>query len=92
MIRPETLLHQANTAEQAGRRQLAENLRRAAELVAVPDDFLLQVYNALRPQRATAAELAALAARLREEFHAPACARWVEDAAAVYASHRLLRS
>ena len=53
MISSETLLHQAEVAEQAGRRQLGENLRRAAELVPVPDDFLLQVYNALRPHRST---------------------------------------
>ena len=78
--------------EQAGRRQLAGNLRRAAELVSVPDDFLLQVYNALRPRRSTAPELAALAARLCDEFHAPACARWVQEAAAVYARYGLLRS
>jgi propanediol dehydratase small subunit len=92
MIRPETLLHQAAVAGQAGRPQLADNLRRAAELVAVPDDFLLQVYNALRPRRSTTAELTALATRLRDEFQAPASARWVQEAAAVYARRRLLRS
>lgn len=92
MISYETLVHQAEIAERAGRRQLAENLRRAAELVDVPDDFILQVYNALRPRRSTAAELAAYALRLRDEFHAPHCARWMEEAAAVYAGRHLLRS
>ena len=82
MISYETLLHQSEIAERSGRRQLAENLRRAAEVVQVPDDFILEVYNALRPRRSTATELAAYAVRLRDEFHAPHCAPWVEEAAA----------
>ena len=92
MISSETLVHQSEVAEGAGRRQLAENLRRAAELVRVPDEFILEVYNALRPRRATAAELAAYAVRLREEFQAPHCARWIEEAAEAYTKRRLLRS
>ena len=83
MITPETLDRQSGIAARAGR---------AAELVGVPDDFILQVYNALRPRRSTAAELAALARRLRDEYHAPHCAQWVEEAAAVYTRHSLLRS
>lgn len=87
----ETLLHQSEVAERAGRRQLAENLRRAAELVRVPDDFILQVYNALRPRRSTAAELAAYALRLRQEFQAPHCARWIEEATEAYTQRHLLQ-
>ena len=45
---PATLRMQAEVALAAGRTQLAENLERAAELAAVPDDLLLQVYTALR--------------------------------------------
>ena len=48
---------QAEVALAAGRTQLAESLERAAELAAVPDELLLEVYTALRPRRATAAEL-----------------------------------
>jgi len=90
MISAETLLHQAAGAEQSGRRQLAEDLRRAAELVPVPDDLILEVYNALRPGRSTAAQLAALARRLREQYAAEQCARWIEEAAAVYSRRGLL--
>jgi len=90
-IAPETLLHQATVAERAGRRQLGQNLRRAAELVQVPESLILEVYNALRPRRSTAAELSALARRLREEYHAPHCARWVDEAAASYFARGLLR-
>ena len=49
---------QAAVAFAAGRTQLAESLERAAELAAVPDELLLEVYTALRPHRSTAAELA----------------------------------
>ena len=51
-IAPETLELQAQIAESAGRRQLAENLRRAGELVKVPETKILEVYQApeTRPQ------------------------------------------
>ena len=52
-IAPETLELQAQVAESVGRDTLARNMRRAAELIKVPDDELLQVYNSLRPYRST---------------------------------------
>jgi propanediol dehydratase small subunit len=90
-IARETLLHQAEVAAAGGHRQLAENFRRAAELVDVPDNIILQIYDALRPFRATQQELGSLADRLRTQFQAPECARWVEEAAEVYARRGLLR-
>jgi propanediol dehydratase small subunit len=54
---PATLRLQAEIARAAGRTQLAANLDRAAELATVPDELLLEIYTALRPGRATAAEL-----------------------------------
>ena len=50
-VHPETLRHQADVAEKHGNPQLGENLRRAAELTALPDDEVLAVYEALRPGR-----------------------------------------
>jgi propanediol dehydratase small subunit len=91
-IARETLLYQADVAAGGGRRQVAENFRRAAELVSVPDDIILRIYDALRPSRSTHSELAALAAQLRLTFHATECARWVEEAAEVYASRGLLKA
>ena len=82
-ITSEALCHQAAVAEHAGRRQLGENLRRAAELVPVPDDLILAVYNALRPGRATREQLERVAARLESEFGATRCAELVREAAAV---------
>jgi len=71
---------QAEIAEAAGRTQLAENLRRAAELVNVPEDRILAIYEALRPGRADAASLNALAAELERDYAAPRCARLLRDA------------
>jgi propanediol dehydratase small subunit len=86
---PETLRMQAEVARATGRTQLAENLERAAELVIVPDDLLLEAYTALRPGRATAAELEAWAVRL-EGFGARGTAAFVREAAAAYAERGLL--
>jgi propanediol dehydratase small subunit len=86
---PQTLRLQAEVARARGRTQLAENLERAAELAAVPEDVLLEVYSALRPRRATAAELELWALRL-EEFEAAKNAAFVREAAVAYAERGLL--
>ena len=86
---PATLSLQADVARSAGRTQLAANLARAAELAAVPDELLLQVYTALRPRRATAEELEGWAAQL-EGFEAVRTAAFVREAAVAYAERGLL--
>ena len=70
-IHPATLEHQAQVAQEHGNPQLAENLRRAAELTALGDDEVLAIYEALRPGRSTAAQLTALAASLDGARAAP---------------------
>ena len=47
-IHPESLEHQARVAQEHGNPQLADNLRRAAELTALGDDEVLAIYEALR--------------------------------------------
>ena len=86
---PRTLRLQAEVARAAGRTQLAENLERAAELAAVPDGLLLEIYTALRPRRATAEELEEWAAQL-DGFDAPTTAAFVREASAAYAERGLL--
>jgi propanediol dehydratase small subunit len=86
---PETLRLQSEVARAAGRVQLAEGLERAAELAAVPDELLLAVYTALRPRRATAAELEGWAARL-EGQGAEKTAAFVREAAVAYEERGLL--
>lgn len=85
----ETLRLQSEVARAAGREPLAAGLERAAELAAVPDELLLEVYTALRPRRATAAELEVWAAKL-EGHGAAKTAAFVREAAAVYADRGLL--
>jgi propanediol dehydratase small subunit len=83
-ISHETLSHQAEKAEAAGYRQLAMNLRRAAELTSFSNQELLDIYNQLRPGRASYEELIELAERLETERGAPLIATLVRDAAEVY--------
>jgi propanediol dehydratase small subunit len=86
---PETLRLQAEVAAAAGRSQLADNLRRAAELAPLADEVILDVYTALRPGRSTAAELESWAERL-DGYGAPLNAAFVRDALRVYAVRGLL--
>ena len=90
-IKAETLQAQAQIAQQAGYTQLAENLLRAAELTAVPNDEMLRMYETLRPGRATHAEMLALAERLEQHYHAPQNAKLVREAAAVYLARGLVK-
>lgn len=90
-ISADTLRAQATLAEQAGYRELAQNLQRAAELTAVPNQELLRMYEIMRPGRSTYAELTQMADRLENEFHALITATFVREAAEVYRSRNLLR-
>jgi propanediol dehydratase small subunit len=89
-IHPDTLRGQAVVAEQNGNAQLADNLRRAAELTSLADEELLAVYEALRPGRSSFAELEAIASHL-EVSNAPLCASLLREAAAAYQRRGLLR-
>lgn len=79
-----TLRAQAEVAEAAGYGQLGANLRRAAELTAVPNATVLEMYELLRPGRASYERLTALAAELEQRYNAPATAALVREAAAAY--------
>ena len=83
-IAPETLEYQAQVAESVNREAFAGNLRRAAELIAVPDERLLEIYNALRPYRSTKQELLDIAGELDSKYGAKTAAALVREAAEVY--------
>jgi len=83
-IHGDTLSEQARIAEQAGFGQLASNLRRAAELVSMPDEKVLAIYEALRPYRVDHAALLALAQEIEEAYGAIENARLIRDAAGAY--------
>lgn len=89
-ITPATLRLQAEVARGAGRAPLAQNLERAAEMVLIPADVIFDIYEKLRPGRARdAAELLAVAARLRSDYSAELLARMVEEAAVAYEDREL---
>lgn len=60
-ISPEGLARQAKAARDHGDTQLSENLLRAAELVALSEEQLLEYYEMLRPGRTDADGLRAAA-------------------------------
>lgn len=91
-ITPAALRMQAEISRAAGRPMLAENFERSAELVDVPQDFIMAVYELLRPGRAKdKTPLLEAARRLRDEYKAEQMARFVEEAAAVYERRGLFR-
>jgi propanediol dehydratase small subunit len=84
-IGSDALQLQAEIARAAGRPMLAENFERAAELVDVPQDYIMQVYELLRPGRAKDKQPLLDAARtLRETYRAERMATFIEEAAEVY--------
>lgn len=83
-ITPETLERQATIAEEANRPQVADNFRRAAELTRVPDERILEIYNALRPSGADQDELLEIATELETEYDAEVNAAHVREAAEMY--------
>ena len=79
------LRQQAAIARAAGRPTLARNLERGADLVAVPQDVIMRIYDLLRPGRAASKdELLAAARELRDDYGAATVAAFVEEAAEVY--------
>jgi propanediol dehydratase small subunit len=90
-ITPQTLEYQAQIAESISRPQLARNMRRAGELTRVPDERMLAIYNALRPNRSTKAQLLAIAEELDNTYGAKVCAGLVREAATVYEARGVLR-
>lgn len=89
-ISAETLRRQGQVAMEDDNPQMAANFERAAELVNVPDDVILKMYNRLRPNRSTRRELTEMAAELLEKYHAPHCAKLVLEAAEIYDKRGIL--
>ena len=82
-ISKEMLRRQGQVAAENDNPAMAGNFERAAELVDVPDDVILKMYNKLRPNRSTKTELL-------EKYHAPHCAKLVLEAAETYERRGIL--
>lgn len=89
-ISKKTLGKQADVARQADNIQLAENFDRAAELVDVPDDLILQMYDKLRPNRSSKQELIDLANDLKNSYGANKTSDLVLEAAEIYEKRGVL--
>ena len=89
-ISKETLLMQGEIAEGSGRIQMKENFVRASELVDIPDDIVLKMYNALRPNRSTKKELLDIADALVQKYNAYECSRLVLEACDIYEKRGIL--
>ncbi|RUQ27572.1 diol dehydratase small subunit [Peribacillus cavernae] len=83
-ISPKTLEMHAEISESLGRTQLAKNFRRAAEMISISDARILEIYNALRPNRSTKEELLAIADELEKNYGATENALLIREAADVY--------
>ena len=91
-ITRDALLMQAEIASAAGRPRLGQNFERAADMVDVPQEFLLRAYELLRPGRARSkAELLEAARTFRETHKAERVAAFLEEAAEVYERRGLFR-
>ena len=90
-ISKEMLKAQGQVAKEAGNDPMEKNFERAAELVDVPDDVILKMYDKLRPTRSTKLELVMMAQELLEKYNARNCAKLVMEAAEVYEKRGILR-
>jgi propanediol dehydratase small subunit len=91
-ITGQALSLQADIARTVNRDKLAENFERAAELIDVPQEYLMEIYELLRPGRAqNRAVLQGVADTLRGTYDAPRMASFIEEAAGVYDRRGLFR-
>jgi propanediol dehydratase small subunit len=91
-ITPQALLQQAQIAKSVGRSALAGNLERAAEMTAIPQGEVMEIYEMLRPGRAgSKQELLETAERLRSQHQAELLASFIEEAAEFYDKRGLFR-
>ncbi|MBE6733644.1 MAG: dehydratase [Ruminococcaceae bacterium] len=89
-ISKEMLKAQGQVAKENGNAPMEKNFERAAELVDVPDDIILKMYDKLRPNRSTKLELVTMAQELIEKYNAKNCAKLVLEAAEVYEKRGIL--
>ena len=90
-ISKEMLHRQGQVAREADNPAMAGNFERAAELVDVPDEVILSMYNKLRPHRSTKLELVMMADELLSKYNAKNCAKLVMEAAEIYEKRGILR-
>jgi propanediol dehydratase small subunit len=90
-IHPRTLFLQAQIADDCGRPQLAENLRRAAELADIDDTgCIIKFYDAMRPSQTNKRKMNDAANEL-ERRGATRCASLIREAVVEYERQKLFK-
>lgn len=90
-IHHDTLIYQAEIAEASGNAQMGQNFRRAAELTAIPDEFILRTYNAIRPYRACREEILEIIHTLETEYKAYKTAEFIREALSIIEKNHQLK-
>ncbi|MEI6856674.1 diol dehydratase small subunit [Psychrilyobacter sp.] len=90
-ISPETLKLQGEIAKKGNRPTITKNFERASELVNIPDERILEIYNALRPFRSSREDLLEIADELENKYSATVNANFIREAAEVYEDRNKLR-
>ena len=90
-ISKDVLKKQGEVSLASGNEPMAKNFERAAELVDMPDEVILSMYNKLRPHRSTKLELVMMADELLSKYNAKNCAKLVMEAAEIYEKRGILR-
>ena len=83
---------QAEFAQEAGYKEVANNLIRAAEMTRIPNEELLAIYDSLRPGRSTYYQLLSLCQRLTSEYDAEHTGAYIREAADAYRDTGLLKT
>ncbi|SET18513.1 propanediol dehydratase small subunit [Natronincola peptidivorans] len=91
-ISKEALKKQGDIAKKHGRQQMQQNFNRASELTEVPDELILEIYDKLRPYRATKQELLEMARTLKNQYGAIDCGKMIEESALVYEKRGILKT
>ena len=86
-----TLELQAGFAREAGYAEVAANLARAAEMTRIPNDEILEIYEALRPGRSTYYQLLSLSQQVASMYAAEHTGAYIREAADVYRDTGLLK-
>jgi glycerol dehydratase small subunit len=91
-ISPETLRLQSEIARANNREQLAKNLKRAAELVNIPNEIILNIYNLLRPSNANKDKLLEVCDMLEKKYGARENAQLIREAIKVYEQKNIFKN
>ncbi len=90
-ISAEILEKHAEIEESEGNFQIAETLRKSAEMTRIPDERIMEIYNTLRPRASTREALEQIADELENKYDAPKNAAFIRKAIEVYEKRNMFR-